>query len=607
MCLTFFMDGVYKLGRFALEVLRRKRRVLKWLLDENCPMSSNANLPEFCAYLAIYILFNRFEVCAVNCIYFHYAKKIIQNIKTSITSFGNYKILLYSRLAPLDTEVVAAYYYQCSVIDSLNNRPYACKPRAEPSTQEDRAEEYEICRLSGEIAGCHDVDWTRLLNDTVVQLSLASAIATKPASLLLAALGASLVPRCAFGIRLTSSLIAATQIPSPGITVDLHAHNLWEIAGDYCCDITDVMLSVITARHKALESLQIGLDPCEKISNDAIRHVAICCSRLRRLCLLGIRELMASPLAPWRRTAPGHANVFVEIALLDCENIDETALGKVECLKLGSRNLKWASNVTYWSKLPNLVGLDVSRTNILTLFTDISKRITSLFSNSVGKETEISRNWRSQGNKDKNLNELISWGVALLLSLENSSRENVQERAAAELATFVVIDDENAIVDPARAEAVMKNGGIMLLLELARSCREGVQSEATKAIANLSVNAKVAKAILTKGGISILAALARFTNRLVAEGLWNLSVGEEHKTAIAEAGGVKAQVDLIFKWPTRIDGVLEHATGALANLAADEQCSMEVAMASGVHALVMLARSCRIFSACMPRLITYCC
>ncbi|PKU59638.1 Protein ARABIDILLO 1 [Dendrobium catenatum] len=119
---------------------------------------------------------------------------------------------------------------------------------------------------------------------------------------------------------------------------------------------------------------------------------------------------------------------------------------------------------------------------------------------------------------------------------------------------------------------------------------------------------KLQKQLLTKGGINILAALARFTIRLVAAeaagGLLNLS--EEHKTAIAEAGDVKAQVYLIFKWPTGIDGVFERATGALANLAANEQCIMKVAMAGGVHALVMLVRSRRIFFACMPGLITCC-
>lgn len=55
----------------------------------------------------------------------------------------------------------------------------------------------------------------------------------------------------------------------------------------------------------------------------------------------------------------------------------------------------------------------------------------------------------------------------------------------------------------------------------------------SQAIANLSVNVNVAKAVAEGGGINILAGLARSMNRLVAEeaagGLWNLSVGEEHK------------------------------------------------------------------------------
>ena len=49
----------------------------------------------------------------------------------------------------------------------------------------------------------------------------------------------------------------------------------------------------------------------------------------------------------------------------------------------------------------------------------------------------------------------------------------------------------------------------------------------------MSVNANVAKDVAEEGGINILANLARSMNRLVAEeaagGLWNLSVGEEHK------------------------------------------------------------------------------
>ncbi|CAK9185833.1 unnamed protein product, partial [Ilex paraguariensis] len=319
----------------------------------------------------------------------------------------------------------------------------------------------------------------------------------------------------------------------------------------------------------------------------------------------------------------------------------------------------------HWSKLPNLKGLDVSRTDIvpaailrlfsssqslkvlcalncpaleedtsfafnnkgkllLALFTDIFKGVGSLFADTTNNEKNIFAHWRNSMNQNRNLDEIMTWlewilshallriaecnpqgmdnfwisqGAALLLSLMQSIQEDVQERAATGLATFVVIDDENASVDGGRAEAVMRDGGIRLLLNLARSWRDGLQSESAKAIANLSVNANVAKAVAEEGGINILANLARSMNRMVAEeaagGLWNLSVGEEHKGAIAEAGGVKALVDLIFKWSTGGDGVLERAAGALANLAADDKCSMEVAVVGGVHALVMLARNCK--------------
>ena len=57
-----------------------------------------------------------------------------------------------------------------------------------------------------------------------------------------------------------------------------------------------------------------------------------------------------------------------------------------------------------------------------------------------------------------------------------------------------------------------------------------------QAIANLSVNAKVAKAVADEGGITILTNLAKSMTRLVAEeaagGLWNLSVGEDHKVVV---------------------------------------------------------------------------
>ncbi|EMS67969.1 Protein ARABIDILLO 2 [Triticum urartu] len=457
---------------------------------------------------------------------------------------------------------------------------------------------------------------------------------------------------------------------------------LWTFMGGWCVDKGNSMevaalqvigvgqdASVLLWLEQALESLQIGPDPLERISSDALRHVALCCSRLRRLHLSGLREADSDAIGALARYCP----LLEDVALLDCGTVDEAALGDIHSLRFlsiaGCYNVKWATASASWAQLPLLVAVDVSRTDVspnavarlishsktlelicalnckfveeeqahsptafsnskgklvLTITCPIFKSLASLFPAEAVEEHGVFNecNWR---NKRKILGVMMNWlewilsqsllriaecnpygmddfwlqqGTSMLLSLVKSSQEDVQERAATTIATFVVIDDETANVDAARSEAVMRDGGIPLLLDLARCSRVSAQSEAAKAIANLSVNAKVAKVVADEGGIAIFTNLAKSTNRLVAEeaagGLWNLSVGEEHKAAIAAAGGIKALVDLIFRWPAGTDGVLERAAGALANLAADDKCSLEVAKAGGVHALVTLARSCKL-------------
>lgn len=531
------------------------------------------------------------------------------------------------------------------------------------------------------------VDWTRLPDDTVLQLfthlnyrdraNLSStckswrSLGASPClwqSLDLRAhkcdwaITDSLASRCA-----NLQKLRFRGADNADSLINLRAKNLKELSGDYCRKLTDSTLAVIVARHKLLESLQLGPDFCERVSSDAIVAIAFCCPNLRKLRLSGIRDVNGEAINALAKHCPN----LTEIGFIDCLNIDEVALANVVSLRFlsvaGTTNVKWGSVGEHWSKLPNLKGLDVSRTDVvpnvvvrffsslkslkilcafncssieedssvvikskshgkmlLSFFTDTFKEISPLFSETE-KERDVFSDWRKESKKkDENLDEIMTWlewilshsllriaesnphgldqfwlsqGADLLLNLMQSSQEDVQERAATGLATFVVIDDENANVDVGRAEAVMKGGGIQLLLGLARSWKEGLQSEATKAIANLSVNPAFAKSVAGGGGITILASLARSMNRLVAEeaagGLWNLSVGEEHKGAIAEAGGIKALVDLIFKWPRGGDGVLERAAGALANLAADDKCSMEVANVGGINALVTLARKCK--------------
>ncbi|CAH9097951.1 unnamed protein product [Cuscuta epithymum] len=457
---------------------------------------------------------------------------------------------------------------------------------------------------------------------------------------------------------------------SADAVIHLKARDLREISGEYCRKITDATLAMIVARHETLESLQLGPDFCEKISSSAIKAIAACCPLLRKLRLSGVRDVDGDAINALAK----HCKNLIEIGFIDCLNVDEAGLGKVLSLKFlsvaGTTNMKWNLASQHWSELPNLTGLDVSRTDIthsaverlfscstsltvlcalycpgldqnanfvpssrkgkllLSFWTDIFKELASLFVDTITKkkERDVFFEWRELRDKRGKREEIMNWvewilshsllrvaeinpqgldafwlnqGAHLFLSLTQSTQEEVQERAATGLATFVVIDDENANVDSGRAEAVMPGGGIRLLLNLARCWQEGIQSEAAKAIANLSMNANVAKAVAEEGGISILTNLARSANRLVAEeaagGLWNLSVGEGHKASIAETGGLKALVDLIFRWSSNGgEGVLERAAGALANLAADDKCSLGIASVGGVHALVTLAQNCSV-------------
>ncbi|XP_022730889.1 protein ARABIDILLO 1-like isoform X2 [Durio zibethinus] len=394
----------------------------------------------------------------------------------------------------------------------------------------------------------------------------------------------------------------------------------------YCCPrltrlwmsgIREVNGDAINALAKHCRQLKdVGLVESDNIDEVALGNL----SSIKFLSVAGTRNLKWGSVAQvWSR--------LPHLAGLDVSRTDVN-LSAVTRFLSSSQNLK----VLLALNCPVFEG-EVDRNTmhyqkgriLLTFFDDMFKGVASLFNDNSKNVTDMLQYCRKLKSRDKNLDEIVVWiewvishsllriaennlkefdefwltqGAAVLLSLLQSSQEEVQERAATAVATFVVVDDENATVDCQRAEAILRGDGIRLLLNLARSCQEGLQSEAAKGIANLSIDSKVAKAIAENGGINILANLAKSMNRLVAEeaagGLWNLSVGDEHKGAIAEAGGINALVDLLFKWPSSTDGLLERATGALANLGADEKCSMEVAMAGGIHALVMLARTCKV-------------
>lgn len=413
------------------------------------------------------------------------------------------------------------------------------------------------------------LDWTRLPDDTVIQLfsclnyrdraSLSSTCRTwwalgkspclwqeldlRPHKFDSAA-ASSLSPMC---VNLQKLRFRGPE--SADAIIALQAKNLREINGDYCRSMTDATLCVLAARHEALECIQIGPDFCEKISCDAVKAIAICCPRLRKLGISGIQEVDAGAINALAK----HCQNLTDIGFIDCRKVDETSLGNVASLRFlsvaGTTSIKWNLVAQHWGKLPHLIGLDVSRTDIspnivsrlfsssinlkvlcalncqalegdstfvsnnnhrgkvlLAIFTDILKGIGSLFVDTPKDDKNIFKHW-GNSKKDKKLDEILNWlewvmsysllrisesnqpgldkfwldqGTSLLLSFMQSAHEEVQERAATALATFVVLDDENTNIDTGRAEAVMRDEGICLLLNLARSWREGLQSEAAK-------------------------------------------------------------------------------------------------------------------------------
>lgn len=327
--------------------------------------------------------------------------------------------------------------------------------------------------------------------------------------------------------------------------IHLEARNLCEISGDCCRKMTDATLSVLAARHEALECLMIGPDFCEKISSDAVKAIAICCPKLQKLRLSGVHEVDARAINALAQHCPNLADV----GFIDCRRVDETSLGNVTSVTFlsvaGTTNIKWNLVSQLWTKLPHLIGLDVSRTDIapttvtslfssscslkvlcalncssleeaatnkyhngkvlLAVFTDILRGVASLFAHMPKNNQNVFLDWRNT--KDRKTDELLNWmewilsssllrvseinppgldnfwlsqGTNLLLNFIQSPQEEVRERAAMALATFVVIDDENASIHTGRAEAVTRYGGIRLLLNLACSWQEGLQAEAAK-------------------------------------------------------------------------------------------------------------------------------
>nr|POE51448.1 protein arabidillo 1 [Quercus suber] len=139
-------------------------------------------------------------------------------------------------------------------------------------------------------------------------------------------------------------------------------------------------------------------------------------------------------------------------------------------------------------------------------------------------------------------------GVKALVDLIykwSASGEGMLESAAAALV--------NLAADAKCSTEVAVAGGVRALVMLARNCKfDGVQEQAARALANLAAygdsnnnNAAVGQ---EAGVLEALVQLTRSPNEHVrqeaASALWNLSLNDRNREAIAAAGGVEALVTL---------------------------------------------------------------
>ncbi|XP_010473820.1 PREDICTED: protein ARABIDILLO 2-like [Camelina sativa] len=391
-------------------------------------------------------------------------------------------------------------------------------------------------------------------------------------------------------------------VDSADAIIHLRARNLLEISGDYCRKITDATLSMIAARHDALESLQLGPDFCEKITSDAIRVIAFCCPKLKKLRVSGMRDVSSEAIESLAK----HCPQLSDLGFLDCLNINEEALGKVVSVRYlsvaGTSNIKWKVALDNWEKLPKLTCLDVSRTTIdhiavsrLLKSSQSLKVLCALnfFRWPTGCDGVLERAAGALANlaaDDKCSTEVARAGGvhALVMLARNCKYEGAQEQAARALANLAAHGDSNNNNAAVGQEA----GALDALLQLTQSLHDGVKQEAAGALWNLSFDDKNRESIAAFGGVEALVALAKSCSNAstglqerAAGALWGLSVSEANSIAIGRDGGIPPLIALAG---SEAEDVHETAAGALWNLAFNPGNALRIVEEGGVKSLVHL-------------------
>ncbi|CAJ2648868.1 unnamed protein product [Trifolium pratense] len=291
----------------------------------------------------------------------------------------------------------------------------------------------------------------------------------------------SLASRC---VHLQKLRFGVTGTKAAEAPPHLRAKNLRELSVEIWD--TDIEAAFIVARHELLQNLQFGQDlfGYNSITSDGIIAIARGCPSLNQLRLAGIVDVNADAINALSTYCPK----LTDIGFIDCESVDELALGNVQSVRFlsvaGTLSMNWSVVSHLWHKLPNLTGLDVSGTDIgpsavprllslslnlkilialscrileeetsfsaskyknkllISLSTDIFKGLGSLFFDNTNRGNNVFLDWRtSKSNNDKGGgldNFWVEQVASLLVSLMQSSQEDVQEMAATGLATFVL-------------------------------------------------------------------------------------------------------------------------------------------------------------------------
>ncbi|KAK1430373.1 hypothetical protein QVD17_13055 [Tagetes erecta] len=264
--------------------------------------------------------------------------------------------------------------------------------------------------------------------------------------------------------------------------INLRAKKLKELSGDYCSMLIDLTLAGIVSHHKLLESFQLGPDSCERIISAAIGAIAFCYPKLKKLRLSGIRDVNKEAIDALATRFPN----LNEIGFIDCETIDEVALGNVVSLRFlsvaGTTDVKWdlaseSFNDMFWGRAAGALA-------------------------NLAVDEKCSMEVARVG------------GIRALVTLAcNSKHEGVQEQAACALANLTVHDDSNTN-DVAVGQ---KSGAIDALMLFVRSLDDSLRQEAAGALAgsvepltaawalcNLAFSPQNALQIVEDGGVPVL-------------------------------------------------------------------------------------------------------